>query len=76
MADDSGKEASNDSTSKPPSDSANALAESIQAMKLKKIEDDLTSSFVLVDIGANLTNSKYARDLDSVLDRAKDAGKL
>jgi len=36
----------------------------------------VTSSFVVIDIGANLTSSKYARDLDSVIDRAKDAGML
>nr|CAG4637855.1 EOG090X080R [Chydorus sphaericus] len=65
---------SNEGSSKSTEPAAEALSESIQAMKLKKIEDDLTSSFVLVDIGANLTSSKYARDLDSVLERAKDAG--
>ena len=67
---------SNEGSSKSTEPAAEALSESIQAMKLKKIEDDLTSSFVLVDIGANLTSSKYARDLDSVLERAKDAGML
>ncbi|XP_058805091.1 3'-5' ssDNA/RNA exonuclease TatD isoform X3 [Phymastichus coffea] len=44
--------------------------------------DDKTSSamtqcyenYVLVDVGANLTNKKYNRDLDSVVQRAKDAG--
>lgn len=72
MADTSNDEGSSKSTEP----AAEALSESIQAMKLKKIEDDLTSSFVLVDIGANLTSSKYARDLDSVLERAKDAGML
>nr|CAG4648711.1 EOG090X080R [Polyphemus pediculus] len=43
-------------------------------MSLKKIEEDVASSYILVDIGANLTNSKYSRDLDSVVERAKDAG--
>lgn len=32
-------------------------------------------NYVIVDIGANLTNKKYSRDLDSVIQRAKDAGK-
>lgn len=43
-------------------------------LKIKQIEDEVASSYLLVDIGANLTNSKYSRDLDSVVERAKDAG--
>ena len=39
---------------------------------------DLTSevneNYVIVDIGANLTNKKFTRDLDSVVCRAQDAG--
>lgn len=31
-------------------------------------------NLIVIDIGANLTNKKYGRDLDSVLQRAKDAG--
>ena len=50
------------------------MTRKISDLKLKEIADDLASSYILVDIGANLTNSKYARDLDSVIDRAKDAG--
>nr|CAG4650241.1 EOG090X080R [Sida crystallina] len=50
------------------------VTQRISDLKLKEIEDEVTSSFVLIDIGANLTNSKYARDLDSVIDRAKDSG--
>nr|CAG4644879.1 EOG090X080R [Leptodora kindtii] len=46
----------------------------ISELKLKQIEEDVASSYVLIDIGANLTNSKYARDLDSVIERAKDIG--
>ncbi len=33
-------------------------------------------NYIIVDIGANLTNKKFARDLDSVIKRAKEAGKL
>lgn len=33
-------------------------------------------NYILVDIGANLTNKKFARDLDSVIQRAKQAGKI
>jgi TatD DNase family protein len=32
------------------------------------------SNYILVDIGANLTNKKYLRDQDSVVQRAKDSG--
>lgn len=31
-------------------------------------------NLIVVDVGANLTNKKYQRDLDSVVQRAKDAG--
>jgi hypothetical protein len=31
-------------------------------------------NYIIVDVGANLTNKKYGRDLDSVIQRAKDAG--
>lgn len=34
----------------------------------------LTGRYMLVDIGANLTNKKFARDLDGVIQRAKDSG--
>ena len=57
-----------------PVDSPENIAEKISSLKLKQIEDDVASSYILVDIGANLTNSKYSRDLDSVVERAKDAG--
>lgn len=33
-------------------------------------------NLIVIDIGANLTNKKYSRDLDSVIQRAKDAGKM
>lgn len=32
-------------------------------------------NLIVIDVGANLTNKKYGRDLDSVIQRAKDAGK-
>lgn len=39
-------------------------------------EDELeeNENYVIVDIGANLTNKKFTRDLDSVISRAQDAG--
>lgn len=33
-------------------------------------------NLIVIDAGANLTNKKYSRDLDSVVQRAKDAGKF
>lgn len=39
--------------------------------------DDMKHCFenlIVIDAGANLTNKKYGRDLDSVIQRAKDAG--
>lgn len=38
----------------------------------KKIET--LSNYIIVDIGANLTNKKFSRDLDQVIQRARDAG--
>lgn len=32
-------------------------------------------NYIIVDVGANLTNKKFSRDLDAVIQRAKDAGK-
>lgn len=31
-------------------------------------------NYILIDIGAYLAHKKYSRDLDSVIQRAKDAG--
>lgn len=36
--------------------------------------EECYENLIVVDIGANLTNKKYVRDLDSVIQRAKDAG--
>ena len=33
------------------------------------------NNYIIVDVGANLTNKKFSRDLDAVIQRAKDAGK-
>lgn len=43
-----------------------------------KVSDNLKGCYenlIVIDVGANLTNKKYGRDLDSVVQRAKDAGK-
>lgn len=31
-------------------------------------------NLILIDVGANLTNKKYSRDLDAVIQRAQDSG--
>ena len=31
-------------------------------------------NYIIVDVGANLTNKKFSKDLDNVVTRAKDAG--
>lgn len=33
-------------------------------------------NYILIDTGTNLTNKKFARDLESVIKRATDAGKF
>lgn len=40
---------------------------------VKPVLDQL-SNYIIVDIGANLTNKKFSRDLDQVIQRARDAG--
>lgn len=37
---------------------------------------DVDRFYFLIDIGANLTNKKFSRDLDSVVQRAKESGVL
>jgi uncharacterized integral membrane protein len=32
------------------------------------------NNYLMIDIGANLTNRKFAKDLDSVVQRAKESG--
>lgn len=31
-------------------------------------------NYILIDVGANIINKKFSRDVDSVIQRAKDAG--
>lgn len=33
-------------------------------------------NLILIDCGSNLANKKYARDLDQILKRAKEAGQV
>lgn len=39
-----------------------------------KLSLDIAGHYLLIDIGANLTNRKFAKDLDAVLQRARDVG--
>lgn len=41
-----------------------------------KSKDFVSENYIIVDIGANLTNKKFSRDLDSVVVRAQDAGQF
>ena len=40
----------------------------------KTMAEMIIDNYIIVDVGANLTNKKFARDLDAVIQRAKDAG--
>lgn len=47
-----------------------AAAENVVADDMKHCYENL----ILIDVGANLTNKKYSRDLDAVVQRAQDSG--
>ncbi|CAL8103957.1 unnamed protein product [Orchesella dallaii] len=36
--------------------------------------NEVDSNYILIDIGANLTNKKFSRDVDAVVQRAKESG--
>src|SRR5207302_6117269 len=38
------------------------------------VSETVDSSYILIDIGANLTNKKFSRDVDAVVQRAKESG--
>lgn len=43
------------------------------------VVDDMKHCYenlILIDVGANLTNKKYSRDLDAVVQRAQDSGTI
>lgn len=52
------------------------MATNSESTKLDNISafEQCYENLIVIDIGANLTNKKYSRDLDSVIQRAKDAG--
>lgn len=35
---------------------------------------DSYENYLLIDVGSNMANKKFSRDLESVLQRAKDSG--
>lgn len=43
-------------------------------MEEQKSMEKCYENLIVIDVGANLTNKKYSRDLDSVIQRAQDAG--
>ncbi|XP_017768186.1 PREDICTED: 3'-5' ssDNA/RNA exonuclease TatD [Nicrophorus vespilloides] len=43
-------------------------------MDENKLMEQCYENLIVIDVGANLTNKKYSRDLDSVIQRAKDSG--
>lgn len=56
-----------------------ATSENKQESGIGDLEEGMESllsseNYIIVDIGANLTNKKFTRDLDSVVSRARDAG--
>lgn len=43
--------------------------------EIQKNMETFYENYILIDVGANLTNKKFSRDLDSVVKRAKDSGR-
>ncbi|XP_022911823.1 3'-5' ssDNA/RNA exonuclease TatD [Onthophagus taurus] len=55
--------------------SGNQEVENVPSVEeIGKIMEQCYENLIVVDVGANLTNKKYSRDLDSVIQRAKDSG--
>ena len=56
---------------------AEGLANALGSLQLELSEDikHCFENLIVIDAGANLINKKYSRDLESVIQRAKDAGK-
>lgn len=52
----------------------NKLEQENQPKDAPKTMLDKLSNYIIVDIGANLTNKKFSRDLDQVIQRAREAG--
>ena len=55
----------------------NLLSENIRDMVTRDFSQltlDIAGHYLLIDIGANLANRKFSKDLDAVLQRARDVG--
>ncbi|XP_071868466.1 3'-5' ssDNA/RNA exonuclease TatD [Bombus fervidus] len=52
----------------------NTTASNAEEKAISSAMTQCYENYIIVDVGANLTNKKYSRDLDSVIQRAKDAG--
>lgn len=50
---------------------SNVLEDARATNEGKEVMD---GNYILIDIGANLTNKKFSRDVDSVVQRAKESG--
>ncbi|KAJ8962802.1 hypothetical protein NQ318_001201 [Aromia moschata] len=50
------------------------MATHVEQKKCDENMEKCYENYILIDVGANLTNKKYSRDLDSVIQRAKDSG--
>ena len=49
----------------------------VKVIMAEQMQDEMKQCYenlIVIDVGANLTNKKYIRDLDSVIQRAKDSG--
>lgn len=65
-------------SSQSATSSKDGLKEETQASRdsAKAALDSLNDQYFIIDICANLTNKKFARDVDSVIQRAKNAGNI
>lgn len=67
-------------SSQSAASSKDGLKEETQASRdsanAKAVLESLNDQYFIIDICANLTNKKFARDVDSVIQRAKNAGNM
>lgn len=57
----------------------NSLSDAVRSLvsqDFSQLSLDFAGHYLLIDIGANLTNRKFAKDLDQVLQRAREMGKF
>jgi hypothetical protein len=66
--------ADDDSRAHPVSGEDAVVVTNVETQKKATDMSRCYENLIVIDAGANLTNKKYARDLDSVVQRAQDAG--